>query len=458
MPIDASIYTNYLKAPKSIQEYDNEAAQAQANALALQQQRMQVNALQQQQSEDQALRSYLAGGAKLDTPEGQAGLYRVAPKSAGGILKNQAEIAKEKAQTGLYGAQTDEAKQKTDKGAFDLRLQKANEAIKDISSLSTPDEARASINRHFNLGDIDFQQANAMLKAVPDDPALFGKWRNDTVMRILDAKTRLELTAPKLEKIDNGGKITLRDLNGYSPTFNQDVGGAITKVATPGEVLQANTSRANNAATIAAENARSAQGVTYQTDGDGNFVALPTKAVPGAPIRGSVVLDANGKPVAGKDKTLTDSQGKATTFAARMQNAEKTIQELEQNGVSGSDVRTIAAGNGFTNFLASPEGQRYRQAQEDWVTANLRQESGAAIGKDEMQKDVRKFFPIPGDSEAVRAQKAKAREVATRGMMTQAGPGARQVPAISGGSATEPKSDAGVPSDIAAILQKHGGK
>lgn len=100
MPADASIFQNFLRAPKSVQDYDNEAMQAQSNALAMKTQQAQYNALAQQQQDDQALRNYLAGGAKLDTPEGQAGLYRVAPKAAGSILKSQAEIAKENAAAG----------------------------------------------------------------------------------------------------------------------------------------------------------------------------------------------------------------------------------------------------------------------------------------------------------------------------------------------------------------------
>ncbi len=143
------------------------------------------------------------------------------------------------------------------------------------------------------------------------------------------------------------------------------------------------------------------------------------------------MVDSAGKVIPGKSN-LTETQGKATTFAARMADAEQTIQAMESNGVSGSDMRTIAAGNGFTNWAASPEGQQYRQAQENWVTANLRQESGAAIGKDEMAKDVRKFFPAPGDSDAVKAQKAQARAVAQQGMVVQAGPGANQIPKILG--------------------------
>lgn len=145
---------------------------------------------------------------------------------------------------------------------------------------------------------------------------------------------------------------------------------------------------------------------------------------------------ADGVPLKGKtsaDKPLTETQGKATTFAARMQDAENTIQQLEAKGVSGSDLRTRAAGTDWTNFMASPEGQQYRQAQENWVTANLRQESGAAIGVDEMAKDVRKFFPTIGDAPAVKEQKSRARAVAQRGMVEQAGAGGKRVAAIVAG-------------------------
>lgn len=164
----------------------------------------------------------------------------------------------------------------------------------------------------------------------------------------------------------------------------------------------------------------------------GGFVSPPSKAAPSGTF-----LPLSGSP----GKPLTESQGKATTFGARMTDAESVIRSLEPKGVSGSDFSTIAAGSPYTNFLATPQGQQYRQAQENWVTANLRQESGAAIGKDEMDKDVRKYFPTPGDSNEVKAQKAQSRAVATQGMIAQAGPGAAKVPAIANAGKTVSLSD-----------------
>lgn len=188
----------------------------------------------------------------------------------------------------------------------------------------------------------------------------------------------------------------------------------------------------------------------------------------GSPVAG---VDAEGKPVffqptktggapaivpgvrppkdPNAEKPLTEVQGNATTFAARMVGASSVIDEMEKKGVSGSDPRTMAAGNIATNWAATPEGQQYRQAQENWVTANLRKESGAAIPVAEMDKDIAKWFPKVGDSRAVRDQKAQARRVAQEGMLIQAGPGAKQVPGIMERSAPK-TAPGGAPVSIAS--------
>jgi len=75
MPADASIYQNFLRAPKSVQDYDNEAMQAQENALSLQGKRMQFNALQRQQEEDNLYKS-TARGFGSDTQANYNSLIR----------------------------------------------------------------------------------------------------------------------------------------------------------------------------------------------------------------------------------------------------------------------------------------------------------------------------------------------------------------------------------------------
>lgn len=259
-------------------------------------------------------------------------------------------------------------------------------------------------------GAIPPDQAAKAVRDLPG-PAQLRPYLVQKAMQAQEASKQMEALLPKPYETNLGGTVEQGTIDPAT--------GARTPVRSVARTVSPDTTAALNS------------GVSYQTDENGHIIGIPTKPKPGAPIVSTPVVDAAGKPVVSNAGTkLSETQGKATTFAARMQDAENTIGKLEKAGVSGSDMRTIAAGSGFTNWLASPEGQQYRQAQENWVTANLRQESGAAIGKDEMSKDIRKFFPSVGDSPAVIEQKTRARQVAQRGMMMQAGPGAKDVQKI----------------------------
>lgn len=68
---------------------------------------------------------------------------------------------------------------------------------------------------------------------------------------------------------------------------------------------------------------------------------------------------------------------------------------------------------------ASPEQQQYLNGAENWITANLRSESGAVIAASEMAKEYKKYFPMPGDSGALKEQKASLRKEAEKGMIGQ---------------------------------------
>ena len=75
----------------------------------------------------------------------------------------------------------------------------------------------------------------------------------------------------------------------------------------------------------------------------------------------------------------------------------------------------------------SPAQQQVNQAKTNFITAVLRKESGAAIGKDEFATEDRKYFPQLNDSPQVLQQKANARKLAIEAMQVQAGPGAKSI-------------------------------
>lgn len=120
-----------------------------------------------------------------------------------------------------------------------------------------------------------------------------------------------------------------------------------------------------------------------------------------------------------------NEQSNAAGFAARMVAAAKEIDALESGGyspVNGRDRAGAGIGGPVGNFLMTDNGQKYNQAAMNFVRANLRKESGAAIGKDEATKEYENYFPVAGDSEGVIQQKAANRATLIQNMIQTAGP------------------------------------
>ena len=116
---------------------------------------------------------------------------------------------------------------------------------------------------------------------------------------------------------------------------------------------------------------------------------------------------------------LTEGQGKATLFAGRMQAANAILERYEDQG---TDIGQAILGSiPFGKLGQSPEYKLYRQAKEDFINAILRQESGAAIGKDEFDRADEQYFPQPNDPPAVIDQKRRNRERAVELLKLSAG-------------------------------------
>lgn len=77
--------------------------------------------------------------------------------------------------------------------------------------------------------------------------------------------------------------------------------------------------------------------------------------------------------------------------------------------------------------MNSTEGQQAQQAQQNFVNAVLRQESGAAINSSEFDNARKQYFPQPGDSQEVITQKRRNRELVISGFARQAGPGGADI-------------------------------
>jgi len=158
------------------------------------------------------------------------------------------------------------------------------------------------------------------------------------------------------------------------------------------------------------------------TGPDGKPIPIP----PGVDRKTFVneVSRANAKAAAGE---LTEAQAKATIYASKMELAEKNLKGLDDQYTStigaGGYMRGTEYVPGIGNSLQSENYQKYKQARDNFITALLRQESGAAIGTSEFNRYEKELFPQPGESEAIVKQKRQARKIAIEGMKKGAGPG-----------------------------------
>lgn len=126
-------------------------------------------------------------------------------------------------------------------------------------------------------------------------------------------------------------------------------------------------------------------------------------------------------------KAPNEGQANAGGFADRMQNAEATIGQFENQGADFWQQMGAKAPGG--NYMVSPEYQRYDRAKRDFINAQLRKESGAVIGADEFRNADVQYFPQPGDGPDVIEDKRRARELARQGMTRSAGPSYHANPA-----------------------------
>jgi hypothetical protein len=177
-----------------------------------------------------------------------------------------------------------------------------------------------------------------------------------------------------------------------------------------------------------------------QVSEDGSYL-IDTRTGRTTPIMG-----ANGQPIVGGGKPLTEAQGNAVAFGARAIEANRIATDLEKQGFRNTGAIRTAIGGvaGMTPFVGeqleqgvrstfnvaptflggtNEHQQQVEQARRNFVSAVLRKESGAAIGVDEYKNEERKYFPQAGDTDKVIEQKQKARELAIKALEAQAGPG-----------------------------------
>jgi hypothetical protein len=183
--------------------------------------------------------------------------------------------------------------------------------------------------------------------------------------------------------------------------------------------------------------------VTDPNTGATTIVAIDPKTMTAKPLNtggGASPTEPNNpfNPTGGK---FNEGQGKAAGFTDRMLQSEAilsgmavapgvhgpTAPGVQNEGASfaqtalSNRLETPVIGK-VANYSISENRQKFNQAKRDFINAQLRRESGAAIAPSEFDSADKQYFPVPGDTPAIIAQKAANRRAAIQALGREGGP------------------------------------
>jgi hypothetical protein len=117
---------------------------------------------------------------------------------------------------------------------------------------------------------------------------------------------------------------------------------------------------------------------------------------------------------------FTDKQINAVGFTNRMQDSIDIFNEIE-NDILQTGALQHSTQRSLPNMFKSETFQRLAQAELNFLTAKLREESGAAISETDLADARVQYFPQAGDAKSVLKAKKENRDRVTKAMMTQSG-------------------------------------
>ncbi len=194
-------------------------------------------------------------------------------------------------------------------------------------------------------------------------------------------------------------------------------------------IAQSNAARANEDKPVIKE-------VTDPNTGATSFVRINPRTGELSPLGNPQPSSQPNNPFSAGGK-FNEGQGKAAGFTDRMLQSEAILSgKAPETGIGpvtpGADTQganLVEYGISNTpyvpdvakNKLHSKEYQQFDQAKRDFINAQLRRESGAAISPSEFDSANKQYFPVPGDSPEVIAQKRANRRVAVEAMGREGG-------------------------------------
>lgn len=380
MAIDPSIALG-LRPPEQPSQLNMLAQALQVQGLQRQNQlgAMQMRDSEAAAAEKQALRNYL-GGANLDTPEGEQGLYRVAPTQAGGILKDRLGVKK-------TATDIKKTEQETLAAEFKLRQEKVTQNLQTLSAVSTPQQAAQWMQGGVASGLITPEQAQAELAQVPADPQGFAQWKQSqqmagmTLAQQMDQQWKAKdfgLSQDKFAETKRSNKVQ----EGISAG---NLGVARANLGLRKQELEAGGGAGKPPA-------------GYRWGAGGALEFIPGGPADPANKRG-------GEP--------TEDEKRSAGLAVRMEAALKKVNEVTATNKGAAKPEVTAellrgvpgVGEPLANVATSEDRQRVDTAQIDALDAALTLATGAAYTKEQLRGLSKSYFPQIGDDAKTVADK-----------------------------------------------------
>jgi hypothetical protein len=129
---------------------------------------------------------------------------------------------------------------------------------------------------------------------------------------------------------------------------------------------------------------------------------------------------------------ISDTAKKSSGFALSAKKAHDQFEELLKSNpqydpsnysdyAAGSVESVPLVGRALSSSIRSDQGKIQQQLEREFVTSAVRPESGASISEVEYAREAEKYFPRPGDTSQVRAQKKAAREQKIQNLLAEGG-------------------------------------
>lgn len=409
MPVDTSIamgvrpvqFDNPVEGYQRVMALKNIGLQGQLHAAQLQEDT-------RKQEEQLKLADIYRSSVGADgTPNHPAILQGMAASGIGhlipGYRKTMLDANKDQADIDLKGAQTK-------KSEYDVQMGRLNARAGALQSLlskpnATHEDVITSLVNLANDGVITMDQGRKAVQQLPPDPAALRQYLMQQGLQVMDAAKRTEMLAPKLTQVDDNSRINMGTTNMLTGQFTPGKE-FIQKVATPGDVLQSNTSRANNRdsnttsrannldsnttsrannTTTTAEAARG-HDLTFQSANTkieqtpNGFVVVNT-AGPKGPTS-TPVFDVRGAQVQQKDSPLWKAQQQYQKLTVNIADAKRLIPLATGSGAGA----LVDKGLGFTGIgTGGADAAGQLEVIGGWMTSNVPRMEGPQSDKDTEQ-------------------------------------------------------------------------